>query len=235
MSKTGTTAIGYIRVSSAQQAEEGVSLEAQRAKLEAFAFAHDLELLSIEVDAGISGKNLKRPGIQAALAKLESGEAEALVIVKLDRLTRSTKDLGWLLEKERFGEAWTLLSLKDSIDTRTASGRMVLNILMSVAQWEREECGERTKAALQHLKTQGVKMGRPGLGLRYTDVEDEEGRRLLAEVRDECDTVSIILRLRKAGCTYQQIADQLTAEARPTKRGGAWYAGTVQKIVRRAA
>ena len=235
MTKTATRVVGYVGVSTSGQAAEGVSLEAQRTKLEAYAVAMDLELVSIEVDAGISAGSLKRPGLQAALAKLEAGEADALVIVKLDRLTRSTRDLGWLLEKRRFGEAWALLSLNDSIDTRTAGGRLVLNVLTSVAQWEREATGERTKEALQHLKSQGVKLGPAGLGETFTEEEDEHGRLKRAVVDDENETAALIYRLRAEGRTYRQIAEELAKRGRRTKRGGKWYPMTVRKVYLRCA
>src|SRR5262245_9972971 len=101
-----TRVVGYVRVSSEQQADSGVSLEAQRAKLEAYALAMELELVAIEVDAGVSAKTLRRPGFEAALQLLGSGAAEGLLVCKLDRLTRSVRDLGWLLEPERFGGRW---------------------------------------------------------------------------------------------------------------------------------
>ena len=80
-----TRVVGYIRVSTEHQADEGVSLEAQRARLEAFALATDLVLVGVEVDAGISAKTLERPGIQRALARLEAGEADGVLVAKLDR------------------------------------------------------------------------------------------------------------------------------------------------------
>lgn len=89
MARSRTRAVGYIRVSTEAQAEEGVSLDAQRAKLEAFAIAADLELVAIREDAGVSAKTLARPGLQAALEDLHAGRADALLVAKLDRLTRS--------------------------------------------------------------------------------------------------------------------------------------------------
>jgi site-specific DNA recombinase len=143
-----TTAVGYIRVSTAKQAEQGLSLEAQRAKLAAYAALYDLALVRLEVDAGESAKTLQRPGLQRALKCLKSGQAEALVVVKLDRLTRSVADLGSLIAG--YFTRYSLMSVSEQIDTRSAAGRMVLNILASVSQWEREAIGERTAAAMQY-------------------------------------------------------------------------------------
>src|SRR2546428_6743368 len=150
-----TRAIGYIRVSTDKQAEHGVSLEAQQAKLTQYAALYDIELVDIIVDAGVSAKTLERPGLQRALGMLRKGQANALLVAKLDRLTRKVKDLGALVDEYFSSDDITLLSVADNIDTRTAAGRLVLNVLGSVAQWERETIGERTAEVLAHKREQG--------------------------------------------------------------------------------
>jgi len=143
--------IGYIRVSTEEQSTKGVSIDAQRAKLEAYAALYDLELVDVISDAGFSAKTLNRPGLQTVLAKLDNGDADALLVYKLDRLTRSVSDMGTLINNY-FGSKFNLLSVSDQIDTRSAAGRLVLNVLTSVAQWEREVISERTHTALAHKK-----------------------------------------------------------------------------------
>ena len=110
-----TAVAGYVRVSTEQQADEGVSLDAQHTKLQAYAVAMDLELVAVFEDAGRSAKSLARPGLQAALASLEHGSASGLLVAKLDRLTRSVRDLGELVERY-FASRFSLLSVSDSID-----------------------------------------------------------------------------------------------------------------------
>ncbi len=117
-----TKVVGYIRVSTTQQADEGVSLDAQRARLEAYAIAMNLEIVAIEVDAGVSAKNMDRPGLKKALEALDNGTAAGLLIFKLERLTRNVYDLGTLLDRY-FSSKFALLSVCDSIDTRSATGR----------------------------------------------------------------------------------------------------------------
>jgi hypothetical protein len=124
-----------------------VSLDAQRAKVKAYAELYDLELAEVIVDAGESAKSLDRPGLKRALGMLKAGEAEALLVVKLDRLTRSVVDLGTLVERYFAPGKAALLSVGEQIDTRSAAGRLVLNVLASVSQWEREAIGERTCAS----------------------------------------------------------------------------------------
>src|SRR5262245_24628947 len=121
--KERMTVIGYTRVSTDEQADKGLSLGAQRAKIEAYCALYDLELVELIEDGGASGKTLKREGLQRALKMLRKGAANGLVIAKLDRLTRSVVDGGTLFA-EYFGEkGFELLSVADHIDTRTAAGR----------------------------------------------------------------------------------------------------------------
>ena len=154
-----TRTIAYLRVSTDKQADRGISLDAQRAKAEAYAQLYDLELVEVIVDAGHSAKTLDRPGLQRALAMLRSGEVEALLVAKLDRLTRSVVHLGELVETYFSEGKSALLSVGEQIDTRSAAGRLVLNILASVSQWEREAIGERTATAMQHKAARGEYCG----------------------------------------------------------------------------
>ena len=152
-----TRAIAYVRVSTEKQADHGVSLEAQQKKIFSYADVYELELIDTVVDAGVSAKSLDRPGLKRALEMLKRGDAEALVVVKLDRLTRSVADLGVLVE-QHFQKA-ALMSVSEQIDTRSAAGRLVLNVLGSVCQWEREAIGERTSAAMKHKQEKGEFIG----------------------------------------------------------------------------
>lgn len=226
--------IGYVRVSTVEQASEGVSLAAQRTRLEAWCVMMGADLVRVEVDGGASAKTLDRPALSRALAALRAGEADALLVAKLDRLTRSVRDLDTLLT-EHFGERGAdLVSVAESIDTHSAAGRLVLNVLASVAQWEREAVGERTSAALAHLKTQGVQLGGEALGWNRSEQRDAHGRLLVVADQAELVTVARIVKLRRAGTTLVAIAETLTSEGRPTKNGGRWYASTVRAVLQRA-
>src|ERR1017187_7332692 len=151
--------IGYIRVSTEKQADFGVSLEAQTAKVQAMAVVRGAELAEVIIDAGESAKSLNRPGMARLLSMVDAGEVDTVIISKLDRLTRSVKDLAELLERfTRRGVS--LVSVADSLDTRSAAGRLVLNIMVSVSQWEREAIGERTRDAMHHKRANGERVGR---------------------------------------------------------------------------
>jgi site-specific DNA recombinase len=120
-----TKAIGYVRVSTDKQADRGVSLVAQVEKIRAMATVHDVELLDVLVDAGESAKDLDRPGMVRILDMVQSRAVGMVIVAKLDRLTRSVKDLAVLLEQfQRRGVSW--VSVAESLDTGSASGRLVL-------------------------------------------------------------------------------------------------------------
>jgi DNA invertase Pin-like site-specific DNA recombinase len=223
-----TRTIAYVRVSTDKQAEHGVSLEAQRSKVEAYAALYDLDLVAVEVDAGVSAKSLDRPALARALAELEAGRADALLVVKLDRLTRSVRDLGELVERCT-REGWALLSVSDAIDTRTAAGRLVLNVLASVAQWEREAVGERTKAALDHKRSCGEVAGTVPYGSRLA----ADGVHLEADPA-EAAAVELVRALRADGVSIRRIAERLNAQGAPC-RGGRWHPTTVARIAAVAA
>ena len=219
------TAIGYVRVSTEQQAAEGVSLEAQRRKVAAYCDLYGFELVRIEADAGASASTLKRDGLQRALNALEAGEADALVVVKLDRLTRSVRDLDNLLTSY-FAERFALVSVAEQVDTTTATGRMILNVLMSVSQWEREVIGERTSAALQHKKAQG----------EYTGGKVPYGYRVAADgvtlVEDEAEqeVIAAALEARAAGLSLRRTAALLNDEGFSTRTGGNFNHTAVARI-----
>ena len=224
--------IGYIRVSTEEQASDGVSLATQREKLNGYAKLYDLELVEIIEDAGQSGKTLDRPGLQRALAMIRKGQAEGLLIAKLDRLSRSVVDWNTLIDGY-FGEkaGKQIFSVADSIDTRTAAGRLVLNVLMSVAQWERETIGERTKDALQHKIRNGERCGKVRFG--YTLADD--GTTLIEDPTEQ-EALQAIRRLKAAGQSLREIAAELTRSGIKTKEGNVqWKHTTIARILQRTA
>jgi DNA invertase Pin-like site-specific DNA recombinase len=229
MTKPKMKTIAYIRVSSIDQADNGHSLAAQREKVEMHAKLHDLDLVAVIEDAGVSAKTLDRPGLNRALAMLNRGEAAALLVYKLDRLTRRVADLGKLIETH-FGEKGkaALMSVSDNIDTRSAAGRLVLNVLASVSQWEREIIVERTTDAMQHLKAGGKVYSRPLMGF------DAIGGKLVANDAEQA-LIARMKAMREEGMSFARIAGQLNADRVPTKRGGTWASMTVKKILDRAA
>jgi len=219
-------AIGYIRVSTNEQADSGLSLIAQRQRIEAQAAANGWKLLAVYEDAGVSAKTLERPGLKAALAKLRPGRV--LLAMKLDRLTRSVRDLYDLVQTiEASGAEWG--TIQDRFDTTTPTGRLMLGIIVQLSQWERETIADRTQTALAVKKERRERLGTTPLG--FQTVRDEGGVAHLEADPEEAETVRIARELRAGGMSLRRIAAILTSSGRKTKRGGKWEAQTVAKIV----
>jgi len=225
-----TKAVGYIRVSTDKQTEHGVSLEAQQAKLTAYAQLYDLELVDVIIDAGVSAKTLERPGLQRALGMLRKGQANALLVAKLDRLTRSVKDLGTLVEDYFSSDKITLLSVADNIDTRTAAGRLVLNVLGSVAQWERETIGERTAEAMAHKREQGE---RTSLHAPYGFQIAADGKTLVADEGEQA-LLGAIRDARSRGLSQRAIVADLERRGFTTRKGTPIGLTQVQRCMQHA-
>ena len=218
--------IVYTRVSTQEQADEGVSLDAQRVRLEAYCVAQSWPTPELVVDAGVSAKSLERPGLGEVLAEVKRKRVDVLLVLKLDRLTRSVADLAPLVKMLERGGC-QLVSLGESLDTTTAAGRLMLNLLVSVSQWEREAIAERTTTALRHMRDSGKVYNHEPLGFRRDGGE-------LVEDEAEMVTAQRIVRLRREGFSMGKIALVLNEEGVDTKLGGRWYASTVKRILGRA-
>ena len=217
-------ALGYIRVSTSDQADSGLSLAHQESKIKAYCEALDISLVEIVSDAGFSAKTLNRPGMTEVINQIKSKSVDAVVILKLDRLTRSVKDLGAIVELIEKNNV-ALVSVQDSINTSTAAGRLILNVLGSVSQWEREANGERVKAALSVKKGAGERVGTIPFG--YTLASDGIA---LVENADEQNTLKIIRKLRSDGLSLRKIGAELDKRGIATKKGGKWQAATIKNL-----
>src|SRR5579863_848677 len=218
--------IGYARVSTDKQTERGVSLDAQAEKIRAMAVVHNAELIDIIVDGGESAKSLQRPGMERLLALVDGKKVQSVIIAKLDRLTRSVKDLCELLERfERRGVA--LISVAESLDTSSAAGRLVLNIMTAVSQWEREAIGERTRDAMNHKRTNGERIGNIRFGYRL----GADGKHVEPDAAEQA-VLNEICRLRENGHTLRGIAAALNRQELRTRRGSAWRLESVERIAK---
>ena len=214
-------ALLYVRVSTAEQADDRASLSAQQATLEAFARIHNWDT-GLLIDAGASAKNLSRPGMTTALAMLGAGEADVLAAVRrrvpphpaltrLDRISRSVYDVAGLMQRS-IDEGWALVTVHGSIDTSTAMGRAFVHMAPLFAELERGMIGERTKAGMAQKRLEGVHLGR---------------RTSLAVPVIECIRVE-----RAVGRSYAAIASRLNADRIPTATGNPiWGVSSVQSAL----
>lgn len=217
-------AIGYCRVSTEDQAAFGVSLSAQEQRIKQYAALYDIEIVEVIQDAGISAKNLNRPGMQRILSMMEKKEIDSVIVAKLDRLTRSIRDLSELMElSNKKGVA--LISVSEHIDTGSAAGRMMVNMLGTISQWERETIGERTAMALRFKRDSGQQYnGEPLFGFIH-----EDGRLIPCE--NEQKIADEICLMHKNGLSFGRIARMLNATDRSTRSGGKWYPEQVRRVV----
>ena len=220
---------GYVRVSLAKQAEEGVSLEAQEARIRAWCAAQGHELAATEVDAGLSGGRAdNRPALQAALEAVCRAKG-VLVVYSLSRLARSTRDALDIAERLHDAGA-NLVSLSESIDTTTAMGRFFFTVLAALAALERDLISERTSMAMRHIAANGGYTGghvpfgfwrSPGSGQVVTDPDEQR-------------VIAMIRRLHDGGQNAPSIARTLNGAFVPC-RGSAWHAKTVSRVIGRKA
>lgn len=200
--------IAYVRVSSEEQAVSGAGLAAQRAAIAAECERRNWTVVDVIEDAGFSAKDLKRPGVQTALEILASGGASALVVAKLDRLSRSMLDFTGVMAKAS-KEGWALVALDCAVDTTTPAGEAMANVLAVFAQFERRLIGQRTREAMAEKRKQGVQFGRRAS--------------MLPEVRER------ILAERNEGRSLAAIASGLNEDGLPTAQGGRqWWPSTVR-------
>ena len=223
------TAIGYVRVSTEDQAKEGVSLDNQKAKIEAYCQLKDLELLEIIEDAGISAKNLKRPGVQKVLGMARKKKVDAIIVYKLDRIFRSTVDA---LETTKIFDKWgvSFHSIEETLDTESAMGRFFFTLTAALAEMERRIIGERTKAALAHKRAKRESTG--GYAPPYGYDLDDTGHLIRNDLEQK--GIKLIRSLHEKGNSLRVICRELEANGYRTKTGkDEWNPKTVSMILKR--
>lgn len=201
--------IGYCRVSTAEQGDSRAGLESQEATIRAEVERRGWELVEMRFDVA-SGKSMKhRPEFARTLRDMKEGNADALVVAKLDRLSRSVLDFAGVMQTAQ-EQKWSLVVLDLGVDTTSTNGKLIAHIMIALAQWERELIGDRTRAALKVVRARGTHIG------RRSGIPTE--------------TLRTIRMLRDSGQSWQRIADALEREKVPTGQGGQWHAATVRKL-----
>ena len=216
--------IGYIRVSTKDQADSGLSLESQETKIRAMATVKGVQLSEVIVDKAESAKNLDRPGVQRALAMIRERAIAGVIIAKLDRLTRSVRDLGALVDMLQAHDV-SMVSTYETLDTTTANGRMILNITATIAQWEREVICERTSDALQAKLNRGEHAGNIAYGYR------SENGRAVADSGEQF-VIRLAKTYRASGMSLAGVAEALNRDGRLTRRGSQWKLQYVDSILK---
>lgn len=234
----GRRLVAYTRVSTDEQAQGGVSLEAQRAQISAYADLYGLNCVEVMCDVASGAlRPERRPGLAAALALIESGAADGVVVVKLDRLSRSTTDILDLVGKAS-RDGWRLVSVSEQLDTASAAGRFTVTVLAAMSEMERGIISERTRAAMRQIAAQGrARSRRLQFGFRVegepakTELTKGE-RRPLVEHPEEQRLLRKILALRSRGLGPHAIASRLNARGIENPRTGrTWSVGGLASIL----
>jgi site-specific DNA recombinase len=221
--------IGYCRCSTEEQSSTGHSLEVQKAKIEAYALLHDLTIDEFVVDAGISAKSLNRPGIQGLMSQVSKGQVERVVVFKLDRISRAIIDLASLVETFNKHDV-SFVSVSEQLDTGSACGRLMVNLLGVLSQFEREQISERVTTTLDHLRTTGkVYSGSAPYGFRVS--ETHLSGKTLAPVPEQQEAIKDMRRLRAEDWSFASIAEYLNKLGTSARNGGKWHASSVHSVL----
>ena len=217
-------AIIYLRVSTAGQVIDGVSLEAQESKARAWCELNDYQVSGVFTDAGISGKStLNREGLQNALDSVKKDNA--LVVYSLSRLARSTKDTIQISETLN-AKGVDLVSLSEKIDTTTAAGKMVFRMLAVLSEFERDQVSERTTAALQHKKSKGERVGSIPYGFKLA----MDKIKLLKDKAEQA-LIAVCKELKEQGLSLRKIAAKLAEQGFKNRIGNAFNAQSIKNIL----
>jgi site-specific DNA recombinase len=214
----------YVRVSTDEQAEEGYSIAAQKNRLEAYALSQGWEIVQWYIDEGESAKDLNRTDLKRMLKAVEQNVFECVLVYRLDRLTRSVLDLYNLLNTfEKHGVKFK--SATEVYDTTTAIGRLFLTLVAALAQWERENLGERVRMGMQQKAKEGKwTVSLPPLGYDSNDS-------MLEIHPQESLIIKEIYSLYISGIGMWKIARQLNDRELYPRSGSAWAYSSIHYIL----
>ena len=214
----------YLRVSTTEQAKEGYSLGAQLERLRNYCRAREWDIVKEYVDDGHSGRSIKRPAYQKMMS--EKDEWDMILVVKMDRIHRNSKNFMEMMDNLRkWGKEFS--SMQESLDTSTAMGRFVVDIIQRIAQLESEQIGERVYIGMkQKASTEGGI-----LGFAHPYGYDYKNGKLIVN-QEEAEGVKYIFERYIEGSSTKDIAYKLDKARFPTKHNGCWSARTVGKILR---
>ena len=221
-------AIGYVRVSTDMQAQEGISLEAQQAAIQQYCSLHGLKLVTICQDVLSGGKD-QRPGLQDALRTLQRS-GDVLIVLKFDRLSRSIRHFCELYETYFKDGTKELVAIRESIRLDSALGRALINILLVFAQMEREATGERTREAIHHIRQSGYHFGKAPYGKKTIPAPDNPRMKVLVDDEAELAVIAQLKAWAAQDVGITEMAHRLNAAGTPPPQGERWTKSLIYNL-----
>jgi site-specific DNA recombinase len=231
-----TLAVGYCRVSTDKQ---DISLKTQEAQIRAMAVVKGWELTEVVVDDAKFSGNLDRAGVQRVLEMVRKRQVEAVIIAKLDRLTRSTRDVIALIELMNKKKV-ALVSLSESLDTRSAMGRFFVRMIASLGELERENIGDRTRSVMAHMRQRNLPVGpapygwrSPGVGRNESLPFDQKAPLVLDKEEQKIVKRILDMRTGEQALSLRKIAARLNGMGITTRSGSPWRHQYIDTLLRR--
>ena len=220
--------IGYTCLNTLSQQPKNYSLEEQEHIIKEYVGANSWELVEMQRELTDTNSGQQhQPRLAQIIDDSDKGKFDALVIPRLDRLTRNIRQLNTLISEMCIKNGIELISIEEGLDTRTEAGELALRLIEIITKWDTKRISDRTREIIARKRAKGERVGHAPFGFTYRN------KRLVA-VEQELKTVSLIREQREKGYSYHKIAKFLNERKVPSKRGGIWYAETVKTVYQNA-
>lgn len=231
MEQKNLSVVAYIRISTFKQ-ETGLSKEAQKESIRVYAKLYGYKIMKYIIERG-SAANLRRSGLQKALAYLNTKQAKGLIVFSIDRVTRSLSHFGMLFDRYFKDDKCKLISLREQVDTTTAAGKFQLNTTMAFAQFERERVGERVRNSMELKRSRGEWTGGE-IKYGYTVTYEKKGQKLIGRLTENEAEQNILRKVRQLkfeGLSLRLIGQQLALDGLHPRKGSIWHSQTIKRML----
>lgn len=216
-------AVGYTCLNTMNQQPKNFTLSQQEKIIRKFVASRKWKLANMYQEVISTGNQKDQPTLDEIIADSSNGNFDVLVVARLDRLTRNIRKLNTLISTVCMKNGKGLISIEEGLDTYTESGTLALQIIDIVTKWDNKRISDRTREIIARKKAKGERVGHAPYGYTYQN-------KRLVEVKNELDTVKLIVKKRDEGMSYHKISGFLNDKHIFSKRGGKWYAETVKTV-----
>lgn len=219
--------IGYTCLNTISQQPLNLTLEDQEKTIQDYAEENGFELVHLYHETTDTTHTLSQPKLTEIIAESNKGHFDALVIARLDRLTRNIRQLNTLISEVCMKNGVALISIEEGLDTRSECGGLALRIIDIITKWDTKRISDRTREIIARKRAKGERVGHAPFGYTYQNKK-------LVPVDAELKTMRLVSDQREKGLSYHKIAKYLNERKIPSKRGGIWYAETVKTVYQNA-